>query len=282
MSSLLSLRNADLASTLKSLQCEVRDNPSEPKHRIFLFQLLCILGQWERALGQLNVLRDLNAESLSLVQTYQETLNCEALRADVFAGKRSPLLFGEPESWMALMLESLKLFGQGKESEAATMRDNALQDAPTASGTVSLFPEKKSTDETATVESFPFEWMADADSRIGPFLETIINGRYFWIPFHRIRSMVLEKVSDLRDLVWLPARFEWANGGETVGFIPTRYVDSQTHSDDHVRLGWKTLWNQIGEGTFVGLGQRLFATDTDEYALTKIHKIEFNMSDMHG
>ena len=282
MSSLLSLRNADLASTLKSLQCEVRDNPSEPKHRIFLFQLLCILGQWERALGQLNVLRDLNAESLSLVQTYQETLNCEALRADVFAGKRSPLLFGEPESWMALMLESLKLFGQGKESEAATMRDNALQDAPTASGTVSLFPEKKSTDEAATVESFPFEWMADADSRIGPFLETIINGRYFWIPFHRIRSMVLEKVSDLRDLVWLPARFEWANGGETVGFIPTRYVDSQTHSDDHVRLGWKTLWNQIGEGTFVGLGQRLLATDTNEYALTKIQKIEFNMSDMHG
>jgi type VI secretion system protein ImpE len=282
MSSLLSLRNADLASTLKSLQCEVRDNPAEPKHRIFLFQLLCILGQWDRALGQLNVLRDLNAESLSLVQTYQETLNCEALRADVFAGKRSPLLFGEPESWMALMLESLKLFGQGKESEAATMRDNALQDAPTASGTVSFFPEKKSTDKATTVESFPFEWMADADSRIGPFLETIINGRYFWIPFHRIRSMVMEKVSDLRDLVWLPAHFEWANGGETVGFIPTRYVDSQTQSDDHVRLGWKTLWNQVGEGTFVGLGQRILATDTDEYALTKIHKIEFNMSDMHG
>ncbi len=282
MSSLLSLRNADLASTLKSLQCEVRDNPSEPKHRIFLFQLLCILGQWERALGQLNVLRDLNAESLSLVQTYQETLNCEALRADVFAGKRSPLLFGEPESWMALMLESLKLFGQGKESDAAKMRDNALQDAPTASGTVSLFPVKTSTDEPTIVESFPFEWMADADSRIGPFLETIINGRYFWIPFHRIRSMVLEKVSDLRDLVWLPARFEWANGGETVGFIPTRYVDSQTQSDDHVRLGWKTLWNQVGENSFIGLGQRILATDTDEYALTKIHKIEFNVSDAHG
>lgn len=274
MSSLLSLRNADLATSLKSLQAEIRDNPAEPKHRIFLFQLLSVLGQWERALGQLNVLRDLNAESLSLVQTYQETLNCEALRDAVFAGKRSPLLFGEPEPWMALMLESLKLSAQCKTAEAAALRDQALQDAPTIPGTLSLFPDKTG-EETATPETYPFEWMADADSRIGPFLEAIVNGKYFWIPFQRIRSISLEKVSDLRDLVWLPVRFEWANGGETVGFVPTRYVDSQTQSDDHVRLGWKTVWNEVGEGTYVGLGQRILATDADEYPLTKILKIEF-------
>ena len=275
MSSLLSLRNADLATSLKSLQAEVRDNPSEPKHRIFLFQLLTILGQWERALGQLNVLRDLNAESLSLVQTYQETLNCEALRDAVFSGNRSPLIFGEPEPWMAMMLESLKLTSQGNFAESATMRENALENAPAVSGTLSLFPEKTSSDEPATVETFPFEWLADADSRIGPFLEAIINGKYFWVPFQRIGSIALEKVSDLRDLVWLPARFEWANGGEMVGFIPTRYVNSQSQSDDHVRLGWKTIWNEVGEGSFVGFGQRILATDSDEYPLTKIQKIAF-------
>lgn len=274
MSSLLALRNADLASSLKSLQAEVRDNPAEPKHRIFLFQLLAILGQWERALGQLNVLRDLSADSLSLVQTYQETLNCEALREAVFSGKRSPLLFGEPEPWMALMLESLRLTSQGNVAEAATMREKALQDAPTVPGTLTLFPDKTQGDDAA-VESSAFEWVADADSRIGPFLEAIVNGKYFWIPLQRIRSIAFEKVADLRDLVWLPVRFEWANGGETVGFVPTRYVDSQTQTDDHVRLGWKTVWNDVGEGTFVGLGQRILTTDADEYPLTKIHKIEF-------
>ena len=274
MSSLLSLRNADLATSLKSLQGEVRDNPSEPKHRIFLFQLLSILGQWERALGQLNVLRDLNAESLSLVQTYQETLNCEALRNAVFTGNRSPLLFGEPEPWMALMLESLKLASQGNIPESETMRNNALQDAPAVSGTLTLFSEKTG-DETAVVEPMPFEWIADADSRIGPFLEAIVNGKYFWIPFQRIGSIALEKVADLRDLVWLPARFEWANGGETVGFVPTRYVNSQSQTDDHLRLGWKTIWQEAGKVTYVGLGQRILATDADEYPLTRIHKIAF-------
>jgi type VI secretion system protein ImpE len=274
MSSLLSLQNGDLATSLKSLQGEVRDNPSEPKHRIFLFQLLSILGQWERALGQLNVLRDLNAESLPMVQTYQETLNCEALREAVFSGKRSPLLFGEPEPWMALMLESLKLTSQGNVAEAVAMRENALQDAPVVPGTLALFPEKTTGEAAATVAS-PFEWIADADSRIGPFLEAIVNGKYFWIPFQRIRSIAFEKAADLRDLVWLPARFEWANGGEAVGFVPTRYADSQTQADDHVRLGWKTVWNDVGESTFVGLGQRILTTDADEFPLTKIHKIEF-------
>lgn len=274
MSSLLSLKNADLASSLKSLQAEVRDNPSEPKHRIFLFQLLSILGQWDRALGQLNVLRDLNADSLSMVQAYQEALNCEALRDAVFTGNRSPLLFGEPEPWMALMLEALKLSGQGNGVESAAMRDKALQDAPVVSGSLTLFPEK-TTDERATALVLPFEWLADADSRIGPFLEAIVNGKYFWIPFQRIGSISLEKVSDLRDLVWLPARFEWANGGEAVGFIPTRYVASQSHSDDHVRMGWKTIWSEAGEGAYFGLGQRILATDADEYPLTKIQKIEF-------
>ncbi len=84
------LRTSDLDATLKRLMQEVRDNPADPKHRIFLFQLFAVLGQWDRALTQLNVLRDMSQETLSMAQTYQETLNCEALRAQVFAGKRTP------------------------------------------------------------------------------------------------------------------------------------------------------------------------------------------------
>lgn len=274
MSSLLSLKNADLAASLKSLQNEIRDNPSEPKHRIFLFQLLSVLGQWERALGQLNVLRDLHSESLSMVQAYQETLHCEALRSAVFSGQRSPLLFGQPEPWMAVMLESLKMTGQARLAEAAAMREEALNDAPVSSGSLTLFPDK-SGDQSAPSANLPFEWIADADSRIGPFLEGIVNGRYFWIPFQRIASIAFEKVTDLRDLVWIPTRFQWANGGEAVGFVPTRYVESETNSDDQVRLGWKTIWNEVGQGTYIGQGQRIFATDVDEYAVTAIHKIEF-------
>ena len=39
-------------------------------------------------------------------------------------------------------------------------------------------------------------------------------GRYYWVPWQRIRTLALEQPSDLRDYVWMPAGFTWANGGE--------------------------------------------------------------------
>ena len=50
-----SLKDGDPAAALAQLQEQVRANPADPKLRVFLFQLLCVLGQWDRALNQLNV-----------------------------------------------------------------------------------------------------------------------------------------------------------------------------------------------------------------------------------
>jgi len=47
----------------------------------------------------------------------------------------------------------------------------------------------------------------------------MIEGRYFWVPMQRIRSVSIEKPVDLRDVVWLPAHFTWTNGGESYGVI---------------------------------------------------------------
>ncbi|MBS1173150.1 MAG: impE, partial [Proteobacteria bacterium] len=48
------LRAGDPAAALKLLQDQVRARPGDAKLRVFLFQLLCVLGQWERALNQLD------------------------------------------------------------------------------------------------------------------------------------------------------------------------------------------------------------------------------------
>jgi len=56
-----SLREGKLDDSLAELQEKVRKDPSNTKHRIFLFQLLAILGQWERAMTQLKVLGEMDA-----------------------------------------------------------------------------------------------------------------------------------------------------------------------------------------------------------------------------
>jgi type VI secretion system protein ImpE len=218
-------------------------------------------------LTQLNVAGELDSSTLAMVQTYREALLCEGLRADVFAGKRSPVVFGKPEQWIALLLESLRLMADGQYAKSQDIRDQAFELAPATSGTIG---------DPAGLDSQAFEWIADADTRMGPVLEAIINGRYYWIPFHRIQSINIEAPEDVRDMVWMPAYFTWANGGETVGLIPTRYPGSEASEDNQIRLAQKTTWQELDNGVYQGMGQRMFATDVAEYPLMDLRLITLN------
>jgi len=255
-----SLRAGDPDAALAQLQAAVRTQPGNAKLRVFLFQLLAVLGQWERALNQLNVATELDASTLAMAQMYRETLRCELLRTEVFAGKRVPLLFGEPDQWVALLLESLLTAGRGDKAAAASLREQAFELAPATSGRL---------DDT------PFAWLADADGRLGPMCEAVINGRYYWLPFSRLASIVLEAPADLRDFVWAPAHFTFTNGGEAVGVIPTRYPGSETAADGTIKLARRTEWLEQ-DGDYLGLGQRLLVTDAGEYPLLDVRRIEFD------
>lgn len=259
------LRQGNLSEALSELQNSIRQDPANVKYRIFLFQLLAVMGQWDRALTQLNVAGEMDASTLAMVQTYREAIQCEVLRKSVFAGQRSPLVFGEPEHWIALLVESARLSALGEVAQAESLRDEAFEAAPTSQGTLT-------TGSKESAEHHSFQWIADADPRLGPMLEAIVNGRYYWIPFHRIHRMELDPPADLRDVVWMPAHFVWSNGGETVGLIPTRYPGTETLEDDLLRLARKTEWNEQGE-TVAGVGQRMLATDVAEFSLMEIRQV---------
>jgi type VI secretion system protein ImpE len=246
------LCGGDLEKALSTLQERLRKDPANAKLRIFLFQLLAVLGQWDRALTQLKVAGELDAGNLAMVQTYRDALSCEALRDEIYAGHRSPLIFGQPAAWIALLVEALRLASAGEVERSQQLRDEAFAAAPVTRG---------------AIDGQPFEWIADADSRLGPVLETIIGGRYYWVPFNRIRDIRIDAPADLRDVVWMPAYFTWANGGESVGLIPTRYPGSHASADSQLRLARRTEWVDRGDELFVGLGQRMLATDTGEYPI---------------
>jgi type VI secretion system protein ImpE len=252
------LRDGDLAEALVQLQSEVRKEPGNAAQRVFLFQLLCVLGDWNRALGQLGVAGDLDPRALAMVQTYREALRCEVFRAEVFAGRRQPLVFGKPAAWVAWMIEALRRNADGRPAEAQELRDRALEAAAAVPGRVG---------------DTPFDWIADADPRLGPILEAIVDGRYYWVPFEAIRRVVIEEPQDLRDVVWMPAHLFWINGGESVALLPTRYPGSEVSEDAAIHLSRRTEWMESGSGPVTGLGQRMLATDSSEYPLMDIRQI---------
>ena len=122
-----SVRAGRLDEALADLQGQVRKQSADPRLRIFLFQLLSVMGQWERALTQLNVAADLDPSAVAMLKTYQEALRCEILRTDVFAGRRTPLLFGQPAEWLALLGQALKLTAEEKFADAAALRAARLR-----------------------------------------------------------------------------------------------------------------------------------------------------------
>lgn len=255
------LRDGDPQQALTQLQDAVRTHPADAKLRVFLFQLLCVLGQWQRALNQLEVAAGLDPAALPMKQTYGEAIRCEVMRAQVFEGKKSPMVFGQPEQWIALLIESLLVAGKGHSSEAERLRNQAFAEADAVSG---------------ELDGHKFEWIADADSRIGPVLEAVINGRYYWVPFSRLSKIVIEPPADLRDMVWMPANLLFENGGESVALVPTRYPGSEKSAEGVIALARKTTWEEIGPDAYRGLGQRIFATDASEWPLMEVRVIDLN------
>ena len=258
------IRAGNLAEALAALEAQVRADPASAKHRIFLFQLLSVMGDWKRAIAQLKISAELDPGAVTMAQMYREAIICEVYRERVFVGEKEPLVFGKPQEWVAHLIEAQKLLASGRPAEAAAARDRAFEAAPATPG---------------VVNGTPFEWIADADSRLGPVLEIIVNGRYFWMPFSAIRAISSDPPADLRDYVWTPVTVTLANSSDIVGLIPTRYAGTTAAGDDAARLARRTEWTDAGQGAFTGMGQRLFATDGDDVAVLDLRSVDFAPGD---
>ncbi|UXH80611.1 type VI secretion system accessory protein TagJ [Roseateles amylovorans] len=246
-------------AALAELQQLVRQRPQDAKLRVLLFQLLAVSGQWPRAAAQLEVCGELDDSTLAMVNTYREALKCELVREAVFEGKTTPMVMGEPAEWVVSLIQSLKMDADGDTAAAATLRAQALAQAPATPG---------------TLDGQPFEWLCDGDSRLGPLLEAVINGRYCWVPYAALAKIQIEPPEDLRDLVWIPAHLEFPNGGASVALIPTRYPRSAALGDERAWMARLTEWQPITDDHFAGVGQRVLMTDHGEAGLLDVRLIE--------
>jgi type VI secretion system protein ImpE len=254
------LKQGDIKDALKQLQEQVKKQPENAELRVFLFQLLSVMGQWDRALTQLDVAADLDNGTLAMVSMYRQVIACERIREQVFLGNNEPIIFGKPNEWIALLIQALKLTAQGKNNKSQQLRSQAFEKAEISSG---------------LINEQPFEWFADCDPRLGPVMEAMVDGRYLWIPIENIKAIVIEEPTDLRDVIWMPAHFTWNNDGESYGLIPSRYPFSYQH-ESRLALSRKTEWQDCGDDMFLGVGQKTWATDVDEYPVMDIRTIHFN------
>jgi type VI secretion system protein ImpE len=256
------VQQGQLKDALAALTEQVKAKPADASQRVFLCQLLSVLGQWGRASTQLELAGELDSSVIPMVMVYKDVINCELHRQAVFAGKSKPLIFGKPEEWIALLVEAQQAFARGDLKSFDQLNAQALEQAPASSG---------------RIDGEPFEWLADADQRFGPVFEVIFNGQYYWVPMSNVRKLTMEDPADLRDLVWQPAEITWINGGKNVVMMPSRYprIEGVEESD---LLARSTHWEPHQDDHYEGIGQRMLASDKQDYSFLQVRSIEFDES----
>ena len=253
------LQSGDLAACKIQLFNEIKKDPSNLQLRIFLFQLSCINRDWQRAMTQLDVLKDLSDSTIAMVNTYKQLIECELRREKVLSGDLEPICFGEPSDWLACYVKAYKQYCLNDLAQAKELIQQGAELAPMISG---------------TVDDQPFEWLSDADVRFGPAIEVMLNGGYYWLPLEYISEINFEPVDDLRDLVWRAANLTLKNKGQLIVFIPVRYPITAETSDPQL-LAKTCEWQEPVDDFYVGSGQRVFMSDKEEYPLLNIKSIKF-------
>lgn len=241
------LREGDLPGARAHLVDTVRANPGDPGARMFLFSLLCVGGEWDKARAQLNALAGISPEARMLSIVYGQAIDAEAQRAAVFAGRERVAVHAGGD-WAQRLADALYLMTSGKAESATEAHTSALDRAP---------------DTPGELDGERFDWIADADARFGPTFEAVIDGQYGLVAFDAVERITSEGPRDLRDFVWYPVQIAFREGQSAAALLPARYPGSEASAHADERLGRATNWTD-GPGGQSGVGQHLWTPSTGE------------------
>ena len=240
-----------VAGALAATEERVRQHPRAFEARWELFQWLCVIADWPRALKQLQVATQLAPDFGQTALVYRDLIRSEVFRCDVFAGKRKPGNLLASPAWLDDLLLALQHNGEASTEAADHYRNQAFERVPDVAG---------------SIDGHAIAWITDSDTRLGPACEIIAAGQYAWLPFCQMRSLRVQAATGLLDVVWTAVAAVLADGSTVRGFVPTRYPGSE-RGVDSIRLARTTVWQDHGLTGVFALGQKTWTTDTGDTGL---------------
>lgn len=237
-------RSGDLDGARSALVEAVRREPGDAGVRIFLFSLLAVMSEWDKAVKQLSTLAQLSPEAQMLSVVYGQAIEAEREREAVFAGT-APMCQHVASAWAEPLIQAFSLPATDAAA-ASSLREQAFDAAP---------------DTPGELDGVAFDWIADGDARFGPSFEAIIGGRYGLQAFDQVERITSEGPRDVRDLVWYPVQIAFRSGQSVAALLPARYPGLAT--DPAERLARATGWNAAPGGER-GSGQHLWSLSGGE------------------
>lgn len=236
------LASGNLEDLRRSLIDVVKRAPQDEGARMYLWQVMAVQGDWDKALTQLRTLATVAGETQMLATVYHQAIAAEKQRAAAWSGAAPFTVLVSSSPWIDTLAEGLTALAAGRAEEGERLRDEAFD----AVG-----------DTPGKIGDHRFGWIADIDPRLGPCFEAIVQGKWGLIPFEAISRIKTEGPKDLRDVVWLPAELFLRSGQSAAALLPARYPGTENEANP-LRLGRATEWR--GDHP---VGQRVWSTNED-------------------
>jgi type VI secretion system protein ImpE len=255
----------NLSAAIDHLNQDIKANPRDSRSRVFLFELLCFSGDIQRAERQLDTIAQLSGDVGVEIgsQVCKNLLEAEKSRTRFFKTGGQPKFLSEPPSYTHFHLDAVTHLRENHLTKIEQLLEQS---------------EKTRGPLVGTVDETPFNGFRDGDDVLGPFLEVMIQQDYVWIPFETIKQIDISPPKKLRDLIWISAKIEMRERPLGEVFLPALYYRSSEDADDRVKLGRMTDWKALGEGTYLGAGQRIFLVDETEHPILETRNIRFTTS----
>ena len=258
------LKENNLADALAMLKKSISSDPSDAKKRWFLFQLFCLIGEYERAHEQLKLSAQLDDSFESALMIFSRIISLEAFRERVVAGMETPLILGEPEPWLARLFEANRMLGKSNLEAATQLRKEAYDSQPVVSG---------------ICNDVPFTWICDQDSRFAGNIECFLNGKYYWLSLSQVKELSLVRETEARayiDLLYPRARLILRTEAELDIILYARYPSIYSTDSSALAMNQLTEWEDLNDYNILGRGQRMLCSDNGDFPLLELSNLSFN------
>src|SRR5207248_1727183 len=201
----------NLSGAIEAALAHVKSKPTDVSARIFLFELSCFSGDWDRAEKQLDVIgtQDPNAMIGSLI--YRQNFKGERDRARFYSDGLQPGILAPPPRYVEDMIQANNRLREGNVREARDILDKVEEERPAFKATVN----------GSEVSDF-----RDYNDSTMCIFEVFLKDQYVWLPMEHVQKIEFFKPKSLRDLFWVHAQVDLIEGTGGERFSPALYSAS--------------------------------------------------------
>lgn len=251
-----------LDNAIEAIVAEVKKKPTDISRRGFLCELLFASRAWERADKQLDLIGHQDPNTMHMVALWRQLIRAGQARDQFYEEGRIPEVLEEPDELAQTYLKASVAIRENNKAEAYALLEEAEGKRPELKG---------------TINGEAFSDFRDLDDSAPAMLEVLTStGKYYWIPFSRITSIVFHEAEGPLDLIFRRATLEVnQNGPDGEVYIPAIYHAVADEDRERLLLGRATDWLGAEGEPIIGAGQKMFLVDDRSVSIMEIEELTF-------